>query len=150
MRRRGKTPETETSESTEEALAPMTPPRRVVLRSARLPFRINWVSLLLVIGLIAVTAFALLMNQGMLPNDVIRGWPVMVAALAILWFLAALVRRSGQNLLASTALFGLSVSLLLAAEGIVSLWATLVGVTFIALGTGIILRGLLLRHQPIG
>ncbi len=150
MRRRGKTPESETPESTDDALAPMTPPRRVVLRSARLPFKVNWLSLLLVIGLIAVTAFALLMNQGMLPNDVVKGWPIVVAALAILWFLAALARRSGQSLLASTALFGLSVSLLLALQGIVSLWATLVGVTFIALGTGIILRGLLLRQQPIG
>jgi hypothetical protein len=39
--------------------------------------------------------------------------------------------------------------MLLASQGVASLTTTLVGITFIAVGTGIVLRGLLLRQQPI-
>jgi|SRR5581483_2623041 hypothetical protein len=124
--------------------------RRVLLRRPGLPFIVNWTAILVILALIIVTVFSLLLIQGLLPAQVVTWWPLSVAVLAALWFLVSLVRRQSRGLLASTALFGLSVSMLLAAQGVASLQATFVGVTFIAIGTGIVLRGLLLRHQPIG
>ncbi len=134
---------------TDDVVEPVEP-RRLILRRPGLPFLVNWSAMLVVIGLIVIAVFALLLNQGALPAAVVLWWPLAVAALALLWFLASLVRRDARSLLGSTALLGLSISMLLAAQSIASLAATWVGVTLIAVGTGIVLRGLLLRHQPIG
>jgi hypothetical protein len=148
FRRRAEPTETVPAELAE----PVEPvePRRLVLRRPGLPFVINWRAMLVIGGLVVLTAFALLLNQGALPAQVVTWWPLVVAILAAIWFLAALARRDARSLLGSTALLGLSVSMLLAAQNIASLSATWVGITFIATGTGIVLRGLLLRHQPIG
>ncbi len=105
---------------------------------------------LLVIVLILITVFALLLIRDVLPPQIVTWWPFAVAVPALIWFLASLVRRETRSPLGSTALLGLSVSMLLAAQNIASLSATWIGITFIAVGTGIVLRGLLLRHQPIG
>jgi hypothetical protein len=131
-----------------EPVEPVPSPRR--FRMPRLPFAANGRAWLVIIGLIVITVFALLLNQRVLPPQVVTWWPLAVAVPALIWFLAALVRRETRSLLGSTALLGLSVSMLLAAQNIASLSATWVGITFIAVGTGIVLRGLLLRHQPIG
>jgi hypothetical protein len=116
---------------------------------ARLPFYIHWPSLLALIALILVTLFAMLTIRGTLPDVVATWWPAAVLVIGVLWFLASLIRRNSRALLGSAALIGLAVSLLLAAQGIATLAATMVGVTYIAIGTAIILRGLLMRNQPI-
>ena len=124
--------------------------RRVLLRRPGLPFIVNWTAILTILVLILITVFAILLIQGLLPVEIVTWWPLSVALVAAIWFLVALVRRQARGLLGSAALFGLSVSMLLAAQGVASLQTTFVGVTFIAIGTGIVLRGLLLRQQPIG
>ncbi len=131
-----------------EPVEPVPTPRRSAL--PRLPFTVNGRAWLVILVLIGITAFALLLNQGRLPPQVVTWWPLAVAVPALIWFLVALVRRETRSLLGSTALLGLSISMLLAAQNIASLSATWVGITFIAIGTGIVLRGLLLRQQPIG
>jgi len=147
-RRRSESPDVDSDEV--EPIASPVEPRRLMLRRPGLPFLVNWPAMLSIAALIVITIFALLLNQGTLPPEVVTWWPLAVAIPAVLWFLVALVRRDARSLLGSTALFGLSVSMLLAAQNIASLAATWVGVTFIGIGTGIVLRGLLLRHQPIG
>ena len=125
-------------------------PRRLVLGRRLLPFVINWPATLMIGLLIVLTVFALLLNQGALPNEIVTWWPIGVAIPAGLWFLVALFRRDARSVLGSTALLGLSLSMLLAAQKVAPLGTTLVGITFIATGAGIMLRGLLLRNQPIG
>jgi hypothetical protein len=117
-------------------------------RRRLLPFLVNWGALLLVIVLIAVTVFVLLLNQGALPPEVVIYWPLAVAVPAALWLLVSLVRRNAKSVLAAAALLGVSISLLLASQN-VPLGSTLVGITFITTGAGIMLRGLLLRNQPV-
>ena len=133
---------------TNEPVEAVPAPRRLAV--PRLPFVVNGRAWLVVLILIGITGFALLLIRGLLPRQVVTWWPLAVAIPALIWFLASLVRRETRSLLGSTALLGLSVSILLAAQNLASLSATWVGITFIAIGTGIVLRGLLLRHQPIG
>src|SRR5258706_12055211 len=125
-------------------------PRSLVLRRRLLPFVINWPAMLMIAALIVLTVFVLLLNQGAVPTEIVTWWPIAVAVPALLWFVVALVRRDARSVLGSTALLGLSLSMLLAAQKVAPLGTTLVGITFIATGTGIMLRGLLLRNQPIG
>ncbi len=124
--------------------------RRVVLRRSWLPFEINWPAMLVILVLVAVTVFLLLLNQEALPAQVVIWWPLAIAVPSALWFLIALFRRDARGVLASAALFGVSISVLLSFLRVAPLAATLVGIFFIATGTAIMLRGLLLRHQPIG
>ncbi len=138
----------ETSEEVVEVADPVNPTSRQMIR--RLPFVVNGSVLLLIIALIAMTIFALMLNQGTLPQPVVMWWPLAVAIPSAVSFLIALARRETRRLLASAALFGLSLSMLLASQQIAALPNTFVGITFIAIGTAIILRGLLLSQQPIG
>jgi hypothetical protein len=105
--------------------------------------------MLMIAALLALTAIALLLNQNALPVEIMTWWPVVIAVPAALWFITALLRRNARGVLGSAALFGASASLLLASEKLAFL-PTLVGITFIAAGAGIMVRGLLLRGQPIG
>jgi hypothetical protein len=138
----------EVEEEVVEAADPVTATPARVMR--RIPFVINWTMLLLVIGLVALTVFIIMLNQGTLPANVSGWWPIVIAVPAALSFVVALARRDARRLLASAALFGLSLSLLLASQKVAPLPTTMAGITFIAIGTGIILRGLLLSQQPIG
>ncbi len=138
----------EEEEATESSPAPVAP-RRPVIRRRWLPFDINWTAMMVIVALIAITVFALLLTQGILPAQIVTWWPLAVAIPAALWFLVALLRRDARSLLGSTALLGLSLSMLLSAQIGAPLSTTLVGITFITVGTGIMLRGLLLRNQPI-
>jgi hypothetical protein len=149
--RRGRQPTTILAEQEggEGGAEEQTPRQRRIMLPRRLPFVVNWTAMLAIVGLIGVTIFALLLNQGEVPAEVVTWWPLVVAVPSALWFLIALVRRNPRGLLGSTALFGLSISMLLASQGVASLTTTFVGITFIAVGTGIVLRGLLLRQQPI-
>src|SRR5579859_334213 len=131
------------TESVEAVEAPIARKRRQWL-----PFLINWWALFLVLALIAVAIFAVLLNQGALPPEIVMWWPVVVAVPSALWLLVSLVRRNARSILAAAALLGVSISLLLATQK-VPLGPTLVGITFITTGAGIMLRGLLLRNQPV-
>lgn len=118
-------------------------------RLPRLPrVRVNWSLLFLIGALVALTIFALLLNQGALPRQVITWWPLVIAIFAALWLIASLLRRDTAALLGSTALFGVSISLILASAYGVPLGATLVGVAMISIGLGIVVRGLLWSSRP--
>lgn len=110
---------------------------------------ISWLTVLLILALVALAVFTILLNQGLLVEQVARWWPGVFTVLALLWLLVSLGRRDAHSLLGSMALLGISLSMLLAAQNIASIAATIVGLTFMAVGVGIILRGLLLRRQPI-
>ena len=124
---------------------PVAPPQK---RRHWLPFVVNWPALLLIVVLIALTVVALLINQGAISPDIVAWWPLVLLFPAALWFLLALLSRDARGLLGSSALFGLSASLLIGGQKN-ELLPTVVGITFIAAGAGIMLRGLLLRNQPI-
>ncbi len=142
-------PEENPAESVESIIADNNtenaPMQRVsVRRRLRFPaIRVNWSQLILIVALVALTVFALLLNGGALPRQVIVWWPLVIAVLAGLWLLISLVRRDSAALLGSTALLGVSISLLLASAYQVPLGATLVGVALISIGMGIVVRGLL-------
>src|SRR5258708_4836577 len=106
--------------------------RRVVLRRSWLPFEINWPAMLVILVLVAVTVFLLLLNQEALPAQVVIWWPLAIAVPSALWFLIALFRRDARGVLASAALFGVSISVLLSFLRVAPLAATLVGIFFIA------------------
>ena len=142
------------NESSEDFTEPATaasepatarPPRT---RQPWLPFVINWPAMFLIIALVALTVAVLLFNEGALPDQIVAWWPLAVMVPAALWLLIALLSRNARSLLGSAALFGVSASLLLTSQK-VDLLPTIVGITFIAVGAGIMLRGLLLRNQPI-
>src|SRR5262244_3914160 len=104
MRRRRREPVEEPEPNTEEEQeeeAPVAPiaPRRPVIRRRWLPFDVNWMGLLVIVVLIAVTVFALLLNQGILPAQLVLWWPLAVAIPAAIWFLVALLRRAPRSLL---------------------------------------------------
>ena len=113
-----------------------------------LPFVINWPALVLIVVLVALMVVALLLNQGTLPAEVVAWWPLVLLVPAAVWFLVAVLSHDARGLLGSAALFGVSASLLLGAQK-GTLLPTVVGITFIATGAGIMLRGLLMRNQPI-
>lgn len=141
-------PNTDDELETAEPLPEIETPSRPAIAGARLPFEINLFWLLVVIALAAFAVGMALNNLGLLPTAILTTWPVVVLVLAALWFLAALIRRNPKALLGSTALLGAALSLLLAAQQIAPLGATLVGLVFISVGAGLLLRGLLIR-QPI-
>jgi hypothetical protein len=114
-----------------------------------LPFEINWSALLLIVVLIILTVTGLLANQNLLSEDVYLWWPLALIAPAGIWFLASMARRRPRGLLGSMALLGIGISFLLSQQGILPVSSSIVGITLIALGTGIMLRGLLMRNQPI-
>lgn len=111
---------------------------------------INWPILLAIIFLIALTVGSILNNLGVLPQVVITYWPSVLLILSGLWTLLALVRRQARSLLIGSALVGISIALMLITTGnIVATGTTLMGIVLISIGTGLLLRGLLLRNQPI-
>jgi hypothetical protein len=127
-------------------------PRPVVLRR-RLPFVVNWPVMIVVLALVALAAGLVLLNLNLLPEPILAWWPLVVLIPATLWFLTALARRKPRRLLRSTALLGLATSLLLITQHIAPSGATpigtMLGVTLIVVGAGLLLRGLLLSQQPI-
>ena len=141
---------TPTESYSDSAADVATPPAEPQARQRRpwLPFLINWPAMFLIVALVALTVAALLFNEGALPDEIVAWWPLAIMVPAAVWFLVALLSRDSRGLLGSATLFGLSTSLLLASQKI-DLLPTIVGITFIAIGAGIMLRGLLLRNQPI-
>ncbi|GEM_PF-1155976 len=112
----------------------------------RLPrVQIDGRMLLIVIALIATALFSVALTQGALPRQVLTWWPLAIVAIAAVWFIRALLSQAAAGLLGSTALFGFGVSLLLASAYQVAFGTTVIGVVLIAIGMGIVLRGLLWR-----
>jgi hypothetical protein len=106
-------------------------------------------ALIAVVALILAAVGLILLNLEALPTPIVVGWPLVILVPAALWAVYSLIRLKPRSLLRSTALIGVGGSLLLAAQGIAPLGATLVGVTSLAIGAGLILRGLLMSNQPI-
>ena len=123
--------------------------RRVTLPKAPGPFRLNLGWLLVIVTLVAVALGLVFNNLGLLPETIIRWLPLVLLAPAALACIVTLVRRQPRALLGSTALLGAALSLALDAQGVAPLGASLVGVLLITVGTGLLLRGILLRAQPI-
>lgn len=122
------------------------PPRRLILSRRAMPFQINGPLLLLVVGLALLAVILVFDNLGLFTAGGLVWLPAALSALAVVWFVRALLRRSGKAMLRSSALLGLSLSLLLAAQGLAPVGGTLVGLTLICVGAGLLLRGLLLRQ----
>jgi hypothetical protein len=104
--------------------------------------------ILSILALLALTLFFTMANRGTLPRVVQLGWPLAIAGIAALWLLRSLFGRHASGLLVSTAVLGLGLSLLLASAYQVPLTATLLGVPLIAVGLGIMVRGLFWRANP--
>lgn len=111
-------------------------------------FRPNWGLALLILALVTLAVGLLLNNVGLLPEPVLLWWPLAVLFPALVWALVSLVSRRPRALLASTAILGIGLSLFLAAQNVAPPGTTLVGFIFIAVGAGLLLRGLLLRGRP--
>ncbi len=130
----------------ESSETPESPPLSRVTVRRRLPaIRPNWPLIVTMVALIALTAFFTASNRGTLPRAVQLWWPLAIVVMAVIWLLRSLIRRGASSLLASTALLGFGISLLLASAYQVPLNATLLGVPLIAAGMGIIVRGLFWR-----
>ena len=111
---------------------------------------INWPIFLAIILLIALSVGLILNNLGVLPQSILAYWPLALLILSALWTVLALIRRRVRSLLGSTALLGLSIALFLITTGnIIASGSTLLGIMLISVGAGLLLRGLLLRGQPI-
>lgn len=129
-------------------------PEQAVAESTRRPVRrpawtIRPGLLLLVIAVIAAGAALFLKAQNQLPIEIEQWYPLALIVPGALWLLGALIRRSGRGMQASAALLGAGVSLLLGTQANIPVGSTLVGIMFIAVGTSILLRGLLMGRQPI-
>ena len=105
--------------------------------------------LLLSLGLIAGGIFWTLHNRGQSSEDLEAWWPLALLGFALLWALSALIARRAASFLAASALAGLSISLLLDAQDLLTWRETLVGTVLIAVGIGIIARGLVLRQGSV-
>ncbi len=124
-------------------LARAPAPSRVSIRR-RLPIvslQINRDWLIGVVALVAIGVGAFQAQRNALPRVVVLWWPAMIILVAAIVLIGALGRRPGNALLISGALFGFGISLLLATAFQVPFGQTWVGVTLIALGLVIVLRG---------
>lgn len=138
-------PEPETPEPEPEPAEEAAP--LVSVRSRR--SQVNWGVLGTIILLIALTAFLFGLSRNALPVEILTWWPAAILVVAILWLFGSLARGRASGAIGAAGLIGIGLSLLLATAFHVSLSSTLVGITFIALGMGVILRGLLIRPTPI-
>lgn len=102
-----------------------------------------------IILLSLATAFFFGSSRGALPVEVITWWPLVILVIALLWLVGALFRRRAPGTIGAAGLTGIGLSLLLATAYQVPLGSTLIGVTFITLGAGVILRGLFMRPLAI-
>jgi uncharacterized integral membrane protein len=116
---------------------------------ARRRNRIDWRVLGAIIVLLLLTAFLYGSSQNALPIEVLTWWPASILVIAILWLFGSLARGRAPGAIGAAGLIGIGLSLLLATAFQVPLGSTLVGITFIAVGMGVILRGLLIRPTPI-
>ncbi len=97
-------------------------------------------------GLVAGGIFFTLLNVVELPSIITRWWPTVTLFISLSWSLSALNRRNAAAFLGGAGAIGLSLSLLLDAQEIADFGETFVGLVLISIGTGVIMRGLLLRQ----
>jgi len=121
------------------------PPARVRRAAPRL--MINFAALVLVALLLAAGVVGTLVNLDRIDLSVPDQWPWGLLALALLWLVVALARRQVTPALGAAALVGASLSALLDVQGIAAWRETMIGAVLVALGLGIVLRGLLLRQN---
>ena len=123
-------------------LARAPAPSQISIRR-RLPVEVqinrNW--LIGVVVLVAIGIGTFLAGRNSLPGVVATWWPVLVIATAAIVVIRSLGQRAGNVLLSSGTMFGFGISLLLATAFRVPLGQTWVGVTLIAIGLAIVLRG---------
>jgi len=116
----------------------------------RLPFQINWPVLLLIIALVAASAWLILEQFKLLPTSLQMGWPLVLLVPSALWGLLALLRRKPRQVLESTTALGLSLGLLLITAKILTpTLGSVLGITAIVIGAGLLVRGLLMNQQSI-
>lgn len=101
---------------------------------------------LVALALVAGGIFFTLLNVVELPSLITRWWPTIALFIALFWSLSALNRRNAAAFLGGAGAAGLSISLLLDAQEIANFGETFVGLVLISIGTGVIMRGLLLRQ----
>lgn len=97
--------------------------------------------------LIAAGVVGTLLNLDRIDLSLPDAWPVGLLAVALIWLMAALSRRQVTSALGAAALAGVGLSALLDTQGIAAWRETLIGLVLVALGLGIVLRGLLLRQN---
>lgn len=97
--------------------------------------------------LIAAGVIGTLLNLDRIELDLPAAWPVGVLAVALIWLVSALSRGHVTSALGAAALAGAGLSALLDTQGIAAWRETLIGLVLVALGLGIVLRGLLLRQN---
>ncbi|MBN2305316.1 MAG: hypothetical protein JXQ72_12600 [Anaerolineae bacterium] len=103
--------------------------------------------LLLVLLLAAAGVFGTFLKQDRIGNDIEVWWPSVIVIGAVVWMLAALVRRQVAAFLGAAAVVGVGISLLLDAQDIAAAQETLLGIVLATIGLGIVIRGFLLRQQ---
>ncbi|MCZ2099170.1 MAG: hypothetical protein LC121_23505 [Anaerolineae bacterium] len=108
---------------------------------------INPGALLLVLLLVVAGIIGTLLNLDRLDLDVPGEWPAALIVVAILWLVLALSRRRVTAALGAAMLAGVGVSALLDTQGVATWRDTMLGAVLIALGLGLVIRGLLLRQR---
>jgi len=125
-------------------------PPRLRRRSGRTPLASVRLSvLLLALALVAAGIVGTLANLDRLELSVPDAWPAGVLLVAVMWLIVSLARRQVTAALGAAALSGIGLSALLDAEAIAPWRETLVGLVLIAVGLGIVIRGLLLRQRVL-
>lgn len=105
--------------------------------------------LLMAIALFLGGIFVTLLRNADLP-DVIEAWyPLVSLGVALLWVIVALMRRDVSAFIGGAIVAGLSISLLLDAQGVASFQETFIGLLLMTFGLSIVMRGLLLRPRPL-
>jgi hypothetical protein len=97
--------------------------------------------------LIAGGIFGGLLKQDRVSDEAAEWWPLAGVGLAVLWLLAALIRRRVTESLGAAALAGVGLAALMETQDIARFGETLFGVMLVTLGLGIVIRGFLLRQQ---
>ncbi len=123
-------------------------PERVSIR-ARRTLPLNWPVFGILVALAAVGIAAFLAQRSALPPAVQTWWPLIVIGVALVWIIQALSQQRPAGLLGSSALLGIGISLLLATAYQVAFGVVWLGLTLIAVGMGIVLRGLLWRSTAV-
>lgn len=103
----------------------------------------------LIVVLLLVTAgiAGTLLNLGRLELDVPGEWPAALIVVAVLWLVLALSQRRVAPALGAAMLAGAGLSALLDTQGVAVWRDTMLGALLIALGLGLVIRGLLLRQR---
>lgn len=125
--------------------------RRLRLPNIRIPNLIVWSEvrpglLLLASVLTGGGVFWTLHNLNATSDTAEAWWPAVILGIAFLSALYSLLRREAGLFLGGVALIGASFSLLLDTQGYIDWEQSLAGIVFIAIGIGIVARGLLLRQ----